>query len=100
MENVGQDFVDFLLSESPDVAFTQWIKEITQRYRETIHCPICGNKTVDIIVAPKAFIRCGACNTRNEIFVDNLPPMNYADVTFVQEDIIRSILGVLDDIRV
>ena len=56
MENVGQDFVDFFLSESPDVAFTQWIKEITQQYKETVQCPNCGNRTVDVVVAPKAFI--------------------------------------------
>jgi transcription elongation factor Elf1 len=93
MKKADENFVKFMLSESPEPAFAQWVKEIAQQYSKKLVCPLCGDEKVDIIVAPKVFVRCEACCTRNEISVDKINPLNYNAVTFLHEETVRAILA-------
>ena len=92
---VDQKFVDFMLKESKEPAVRQWIEEIVRQYSEKLSCPLCGSeKLIDIIVAPQAFMSCGACHARTDFSVDKLRPRDYNTVTFLYKDKIKEILGV------
>lgn len=92
MKKINDSFFEYAMGQSKDPTFLQWLKGIAEKYSKRLACPLCGDEKVDVIITPKAFVRCEACNTRNEISIDKLQPGDYNAVTFLHEEKIKAIL--------
>lgn len=92
MKKTNESFFKYAMSQSKDPALLQWLEGVAEKYSKRLACPLCGDEKVDVIIIPKAFVRCEACCTRNEISIDKLQSGDYNAITFLHEEKIKAIL--------
>ena len=97
MKKEEQAFVDFLLSISPNLSFTELIEKSVAEYNEGLRCDFCDGRNVGIIVEPKVLLRCKDCELYSGgITLDMIPRKDYNTVTFLNECTVVEILGALN----
>ena len=93
MSTADQDFFDYAITKTRSADARSWLEEIYSKYRDAPQCKSCGCTKVDIVIDPKAAIKCKDCGQWSEgITLDKIRPMDYSTVIIQKDGILKNII--------